>query len=190
MPAVLRPRTRIIAALVATLLAAVAIAIAATILLRRAEVTDPAVLATMPLDELRDSELETLVRAAFQNAIRVNLAADTGHGQTERSVTITDGVALADLAQKFAIGPDHERLPFYEYPGITYTRVTIDGRFESAFSFSSENSIYVHGTHGRFLRVRTAFAMKIADLLHLEVPRTRRLPSQGSKPPSGASSID
>jgi len=161
----LRPKT--VALSIAAVVVLVACAALATRLLRRADITDPAVLAKMPLDALRDRELETLVRAAFQNAASVKLEAEEAHARTARSVMLTDRQALSEIANTFAIGPDDEQLPLYEYPGTTYTRVIFDGPFKPDFSFVSQKVISVNG-FPKWLRVRTAFAKKIADLLHLE----------------------
>jgi hypothetical protein len=56
----------------------------------RPDVTDPAVLARMPLAKVRDSEMETLVRAAFRHAHEVTVRSEGRPMHPSRHAVITD----------------------------------------------------------------------------------------------------
>lgn len=139
---------------------------------RRPDVTDPTELARLPLINLRDSELETLVRAAFRNAAELRIDYE-GSPSTARAryVIITDHETLDRLAMVFALGTDEFQLPPYPYPGMMYTRVRLDGSHQLDFVFTSPKDIFFYsapdavGSPRR--TVRTQFAKALADELGL-----------------------
>ena len=174
----LRPKTIAVSTVATVVLIACAVFVARW--LRRPDITDPAILATMPLDELRDGELETLVRAAFRNATSVHIETEQHPRRPTRAATITERDELDELAELFVVGGGGPQLPLYGYPGLTYVRVTFDGPYRPDFSFTSDRRIHVldgsviHSIHNvddirsRSAIIHTAFSKQIADLLKLE----------------------
>jgi hypothetical protein len=156
------------------LIAAIATALLAPLIIRasrRAEITDAAVLAEMRPSELRDTEIETLVRAAFQNAEQVILRAGSNK-DNGRHVVVNDRIVLRELAECFAVGSDDGQLPRYRNPGLTYVRATFEGPYRADFEFTEDKAIFLFGNPGipgsrHGLAVRTDFAKKIADTLGL-----------------------
>ena len=134
----------------------------------RRDVTDPAVLAQQALTKLRDSELETLVRAAFRNASEVIIEYEGSRGHLPgRHLIITDRQKLDHLAALFAIGADNQQLPRYHYPGMMYTHVEFEGPYQPNFVFTSEKEVLIFSGPNR--HVRTPFVKSLAD--ELELPR-------------------
>jgi hypothetical protein len=134
---------------------------------RRPDITDPVVLAGMPLKELSDVEVETLIRAEFRSAENVTISSEvkTENGEWRKPTTITDRATLDGLANCFAVGSDDEKLPRYRHPGTLYTNVEFAGPSRPNFVFIYEKRIYVYG--GTQVNVATPFARKLAGLLDL-----------------------
>jgi hypothetical protein len=123
-------------------------------------------------DELRDTEIETLIRAAFRNADQVVLRAGSNRDNS-RQVVVTDRATLDELAGSFALGRnDNETLPHYRSPGLTYARVTFEGSYPADFQFTDDTVIWLYGQRGNpgarhELEVRTVFSKSIRDALRL-----------------------
>ena len=128
--------------------------------------TDPAEIAKLPPKELRDAEIECLVRAAFRAARSVHIKSEA-----VASITVTDPTVLGALADRFAVGSDDERLPMYRHPGLESTDITFDGPYTPRLGFTGPKEVMLMsdrpGQWARF-RVRTKFARALADLLGLE----------------------
>lgn len=153
------------------------------ILNRRADLTDPAAIAKLPFIELRDSEVERLVRAAFAEARSVHIESEAAP-----SIDVSDPAILRRLSNEFAVGRDAEQLPMYRHPGLEYTIFTFDGNDDVSIRFTGPKEAVLMGAGpGRFRRfdVRTQFAKSLADLLRLELapkPLSKRRDSEGSPP--------
>jgi hypothetical protein len=144
---------------------------------RRPDVTDPAEIARMPPKELRDVEIECLVRAAFKEARSAQIKSEAAP-----SITVTDPAVLRALADQFAVGSDDEQLPMYRHPGLEYTWITFDGPHTPELVFTGPKDVMLVSGKTRqwhHLYVRTKFARALADLLGLE------LFSEASKPRRG-----
>ncbi|HEV3345213.1 MAG TPA: hypothetical protein VG125_32850 [Pirellulales bacterium] len=141
---------------------------------RRPDVTDPAEIARMPPEELRDVEIECLVRAAFREARSAHIKSEAAP-----SITVTDPVVLGALCDQFAVGCDDEQLPMYRHPGLTYTWITFDGPYTPELVFKGPKDVALVSGKPRqwhHLYVRTKFGRALADLLGL------KLFSETSKP--------
>lgn len=143
-------------------------AIAVTLRLnRRADLTDPAEIAKLPGNELRDGEIERLVRAAFMEAKSAHIKSEAA-----RSITVSDQAILRRLAEHFAIGHDDEQLPMYQHPGLEYTVVTFDGPYTPQLAFTGPKDAMLMsdkpGPWPRF-RMHAKFGRTLADLLGLKV---------------------
>jgi hypothetical protein len=139
---------------------------------RRPDVTDPDVIEVMPMSSLRDSEVETLVRAAFRNAKEVTIRSAGQPGRVRsRRVTIADRRALDELADRFASVHDVEGMPAYPYPGLEYTQVTFDGPHRADFRFGYPNEIHIGA---RRLLVSADFCKVVGDALGLEEQSARK----------------
>ncbi len=150
---------------IAIALALAACVVAILIITRpRDEITDPAVLAKMPLGELRDTETETLMRAAFRNAKRAIVHGWGPRGGQE--LVIVDRSTLDELADNFAAGRDVGQLKPFFCPKLTYTNVKFEGPYTPDFEFADEQRIFIY--QGKQMYVRVQFARKIADLLGLD----------------------
>jgi hypothetical protein len=132
----------------------------------REEIADPAVLGKMPLRTLRDSELETLVRAAFRNAQRVVVHGWPTPPATDRQLVISNVVTLGELADNFSIGRDAGQLNPFFCPKLTYTNVIFEGPYRPNFTFTGDQRIYVF--EGNEMDVRVKFSRYFADLLGLD----------------------
>lgn len=167
-----------------TAILALAVAIPLTILaLRRPDVTDPQTISQMPLRELRDREVETLVRAAFQRAESVELSTGvkTPSGEYRPHVIVNDRETLDGLADCFTVGNADgyasvfAALP-YPHPGMEYTTVKFRGPYRPDFTFVDQTRISVfHGTH---VDVATRFAQKLALPLGLDDVAVKDGPTQ------------
>jgi hypothetical protein len=134
---------------------------------RRPDLTDPAELAKLPPNELRDAEVECLVRAAFADARSVRV-----RSEAVPSITISDREIIGRLSEEFAVGYDAEQLPMYRHPGLEYTAITFEGKEAPTICFTGPNDAMLLASEpGRFRRfgVRARFARLLADLLHLEL---------------------
>lgn len=150
------------------LVASVAIALGAYIFAsRRATLTDPAEIAKLAPDELRDAEVECLVRAMLAGARSIHIKSEAAP-----SITVSDPATLRRLSNEFAVGYDAEQLSLYRHPGLEYTLITFDGRDDPKIGFTGPKSaMLMSGEPGNFRHfgVRTKFARLLADLLHLEL---------------------
>ncbi|HET6880761.1 MAG TPA: hypothetical protein VFI31_11435 [Pirellulales bacterium] len=139
----------------------------ATLANRRPTLTDPAEISKLPGDQLRDGELEQLIRAAFLSASSVRIRSETAP-----SITVTDPNQLADLANEFGVGFDKAELPMYRHPGLEYTRLTFDGPYNPEFVFTGpKEALLLVGKPGHFrhFAVRTRFSLAVARLLGLKL---------------------
>lgn len=160
------------------------IAIGAHVILnKRPDLTDPATIAKLPPIELRDSEVEHLVRAAFSGTRSVHIESEAAP-----SIDVSDPAILRRLSHEFAVGRDAEQLPMYRHPGLEYTILTFAGNDDVSIRFTGPKEAVLMGAGpGRFRRfdVRTQFAKSLADLLRLELapkPFSKRHDSEGSPP--------
>lgn len=142
------------------------ILIAYVFLNRRPDLTDPAAIAKLPPSELRDAEVERLVRAAFAGARSVHVQSEAAP-----SIDVSDPAILRRLSQEFAVGRDAEQLPMYRHPGLEYTVLTFDGGDEVRILFTGPKEAMLmrdRPEHFRRFDVHTKFARSLADLLRLE----------------------
>lgn len=113
-------KTKTLFAVACAVLAVVGVPIAT----RRPTLTDPAEIGQLRVNDLRDSEIECLVRAALANATAVTIQSEAAP-----SITVTDPQVLSDLAKQFTIGFDSEPLPMYRHPGLEYTWLWFEGPY-------------------------------------------------------------
>lgn len=135
---------------------------------RRPTRTDPNEISKLPPNELRDAEIECLIRAAFRKATAVAIQSEAAP-----SITINDPQVLNDLAKQFAVGFDAEPLPMYRHPGLEYTRLTFEGPYAPPlFVFTSEKGALLSGDEPKGYRrfyVRNQFCLALAELLALKL---------------------
>lgn len=141
----------------------------APIVTRRPTLTDPEEISKLPPNELRDAEIECLIRAALANATAVTI---------DSKVTLTDPQVLKDLAKQFAVGFDSDPLPTYRYPGLEFTnrgleyaRLTFNGPYEPQLEFTGQKRMWLRGAkpgEGRDFDVCTPFCRSIAELVGLK----------------------
>ena len=144
---------------------ALALALMAT---RRPTLTDPDEISKLPPNELRDAEIECLIRAAFANVTAVAIQSEAAP-----SITITDPQVLNDLAEQFAVGFDSEPLPMYRHPGLEYTTLTFEGPYAPPlFVFTGPKHVLLRGDEPKGHRsfyVRNQFCLALAGLLGLKL---------------------
>jgi hypothetical protein len=142
------------------------LALGATLALsRRSDLTDPAEIAELPPGELRDAEIERLVRAAFANARSAHIKSEAAP-----SITVTDPKVLEGLSSQFAVGSDSQELPMYRHPGLEYTVVTFNGPYTPRIGFTGpKDAMLMSDKPGRWRHfgVRTKFALALANVLGL-----------------------
>lgn len=134
---------------------------------RRPDLTEPAEILKLPPDELRDAEVECLIRAAFANARSVHI-----HSEAAPSITVRNAAILSRLSKEFAVGHDAKQLPMYRHPGLEYTVITFDGQFTPRIGLTGpKDAMLMVGKpgHWRNFGVRTKFAQSLAELLGLEL---------------------
>lgn len=147
------------------LIATVALAVMGFFVLRRADIADPAVLANMPVEDLRNAEVETLLRAAFRNARKVTITTEMPENQPLRTVVVEDQTTLNELADIFYVGRDQVR-PGFRHPGTTYVQVEIDGPYRPDFNFM--DTLHIHFRSGpRWVPVPGKFVVKLGEILKL-----------------------
>lgn len=157
-------KTKIFLAIPCAAMALAAVLIAT----RRPTLTDPAEISKLRPNDLRDLEIECLIRAAFANATAVAIQSEAAP-----SITVTDRQVLDDLAKQFAVGFDSEPLPMYRHPGLEYTRLTFEGPYSPPlFVFTSPKHVLLSGDTPKGYRgfyVRNEFCLALAKLLHLKL---------------------
>lgn len=174
-------KTKILIAVPCVALALVAVLIA----MRRPTLADPEEISKLRPNDLRDAELESLIRAALANATALSI-----EGEAAPSITITDPQVLKNLADQFAVGVDPGPRTMYLHPRLEYTRLTFEGPYPLRLFFAGEDQLDLSGNQPddyRFFYVRNRFCLALADLLGLKPdsqsddrprpaePRNRRL---------------
>ena len=145
---------------------AIVAAVLLAISLRRSDISNPDQLAKMSLTDLRDSEMETLIRAAFRSAGRVEIHWEGRDAKGKRicpSMSIADRAALDEFADNFKAGWDKRPTYYRPYPGIDYLKVEFVGPFNPASTYTGTDRVYVYG--GRQIEVATPFTRKLADIV-------------------------
>ena len=139
--------------------------LAAVVVLRRADITDPSRLAEMPVRELRDAEVVTLMRAAFRQAKKIDLKTEIpetpGDHSNYRNVSTSDPTVLNGIADCFDVGDDRRYAGYSPYPGVIYMKVEFTGPYQPNFTFSDDNHIFCGN---REIEVPTTFVQKLADV--------------------------
>ena len=131
----------------------------------RADLTDPAALAKMPLSDLRGTEVEILIRAAFRGAQKV-IVNGAARGSGDQELVIIDSGTLDSLGDSFSVGRDYGQFKKFSCPRLTYTDVRFDGPYKPNFTFTDDQRIYVYG--GTNVDIGAKFASQLADLLGLD----------------------
>ncbi|HJT33770.1 MAG TPA: hypothetical protein VJ783_17115 [Pirellulales bacterium] len=155
-------KTKILLAVPCAGLALAAVLIAT----RRPTLADPAAISKLRPNDLRDSEIECLIRAAFAKASAVAIECERGP-----SITVTDPKVLNNLAEQFAVGVDPGPRTTYRHPRLEYTRLTFDGPYPLRLVFAGEERVLLMGDEPndyRFFYVRNRFCLALADLLGLK----------------------
>jgi hypothetical protein len=140
----------------------------------REEIADPAVLAKMPLGELRDSEIETLIRSALRNADRVIVNGWGPQPKGGQELVITDRSTLNALAENFSVGRDSGQPKPFFCPKLAYSTVRCQGAIEPILHFADEQMIYIwysrraSDSRGPPLAVGAEFGKLLAELLSLD----------------------
>jgi hypothetical protein len=152
----------------------IAVAASLAVALRRADITDPAQLEKMPKAKLRDREVETLMRAAFRNAEKINIqwtdhAKDYGP-EAYPTISIDGKAVLAELADSFHVGWEGEFTDYRPYyPSSMYLRVTFAGPYKPDFTLTEDHDILIFGGKDdgswRSVEVSMAFVRKIAAVI-------------------------
>ena len=168
------PRRRWLLRGVMMSLIGIAVAASLAVALRRADITDPTQLAKMPKAKLRDREVETLMRAAFRNAQKIDMqwADHTNDSGPEAypTISIDDKAVLAKLADSFQVGWEGDFMDYRPYyPSSMYLRVTFAGPYKPDFTLTNDHEILIFSGKGdgslRSIEVSTAFVRKIADVI-------------------------
>ncbi len=114
--------------------------------------------------DLRDAELETLIKAALGSAEQVEVQSEVeavrGDRSSFRSAVITDAGTLTELASLFRVGEDRAATRYDQYPGMDYVRVTFTGPYKPDFIYTSNRTISIHP---RSAQVCEAFTRRLAD---------------------------
>ena len=115
--------------------------------------------------DLRDAELETLIKAALHSAEQVEVQSEVeavrGDRSSFRSAVITDAGTLTELASLFRVGEDRAATRYDQYPGMDYVRVTFTGPYKPDFQYTGNGSIYIYPN--RRAQVCEAFSRRLAD---------------------------
>ena len=142
-------------------------------LIRRRDVTDPAIIARMRPEDLRESEVSRLVLAAIQSSTTLEIQSEVEDPSGKyRVVRVASPAELARLATSWADGRTIENAPsFYlPYPGMEYVRLSFNGPYRPKLSFHGVREAWVGPGHMPRVRVSDAFTRDVAAILQLQAP--------------------